>query len=384
MAGAKKVPTIKELEGLRGILAMWVVVGHWATTIGLSLRPLRQDLWNVQAVDVFIILSGFVITLLLCTSREPYGKYLVRRFFRIWPSFAVVLVIALAMLPYTADILQAAPPSAMKEVRLAIVAESQDNYFSNILSHITLLHGLIPLNLSQYSAYAFVGQAWSISLEWQFYILAPAFLFMLRRISSLIFLISFCAAVILLTLPGEYFGAAYIGNKLYLFGVGAASFYIWQKTVENNRFPSITLMRLFTAIAAIGFIATRKDEFIGLALWIFVFHIVLNAQNQSQTGSATPEAMLARLLRNSVVLFLGRISYTLYLIHFAVLLALVGILEKFNLAPISFAAYLLFLLLPISVAAAYLLSIYVEQPFMRLGRRFAQKKPVDPAVISPS
>ncbi|WP_407301782.1 hypothetical protein ACHQJB_13725 [Raoultella planticola] len=50
---------IKELEGLRGIMALWVVAGHAFVSLPLLSGKLPANLMNTQAVDVFIMLSGF-------------------------------------------------------------------------------------------------------------------------------------------------------------------------------------------------------------------------------------------------------------------------------------------------------------------------------------
>ncbi len=371
MSQIRKMPTISEFEGLRGILALWVVIGHWTTTISFSLRPLSQDLWNVQAVDVFIILSGFVIAMLLSTGTESYTQYLTRRWFRIFPSFFVVLLISLAALPYMADILQSAPPSEMKEVRLAIIEDSESNFFLNIFSHLTLLHGLIPLKISNYSAYTFVGQAWSISLEWQFYILAPLFLFLLRNIDKPISALTLCAFTIILLISGGYFSPAYLGNKLHLFAVGAVSFYVWMKMVEDNKWLKLKTMRMFAVIALLFLLLLHKDSLIGLAVWMTVFYIVLAVRHPESKGRGV-EDVVAAVMRSRGALFFGHISYTLYLVHFMVMIAVMAILEQFSLSPAYFAIALFALLLPISIVAAWLLSKYVEQPFMRLGKSLSQ------------
>lgn len=47
------------------------------------------------------------------------------------------------------------------------------NRYQNILAHIPLIHGLIPPSALPDAAAAFLGRAWSISTEWQFYLIAP-------------------------------------------------------------------------------------------------------------------------------------------------------------------------------------------------------------------
>ena len=84
-------PRIKELEGLRGCLAWWVVLYHIYVYSGLFHTNLQKyETWinsGWVAVELFIILSGYVIFLLLETQKEPYALYLTRRFFRIAPLY---------------------------------------------------------------------------------------------------------------------------------------------------------------------------------------------------------------------------------------------------------------------------------------------------------
>jgi peptidoglycan/LPS O-acetylase OafA/YrhL len=64
---------VPELEGLRGILALWVFIYHALSISGVWNRipPKAAEVLNGnQAVCVFIILSGFVITVLLATTRD--------------------------------------------------------------------------------------------------------------------------------------------------------------------------------------------------------------------------------------------------------------------------------------------------------------------------
>src|SRR4026209_1050430 len=85
---------IKEFDGLRGLLAMWVFATHI-----LELGPYASAAALIRAhlaVDIFIILSGFVIFHLLSTG-EDYRAFITRRWFRLFPVFAVCFLIALAL-----------------------------------------------------------------------------------------------------------------------------------------------------------------------------------------------------------------------------------------------------------------------------------------------
>lgn len=72
-------------------MALWVVMGHVALTFNipdLEANPLWKILGeNGRAVNVFIILSGFVIFHLLNTKKERYERYIARRFLRLFPAY---------------------------------------------------------------------------------------------------------------------------------------------------------------------------------------------------------------------------------------------------------------------------------------------------------
>ncbi len=358
---------ISELEGVRGLLALWVLIGHWGTTIDIPFSPFRQDLWNVQAVDVFIILSGFVITLLLMRETTlGYWKYILRRWLRIWPTFIVILFISLPLLSYTGMVIEQGGGS-MREERLEIIANSQQYYWSNILLHLTMLHGLVPTEVIPLASYAFIGQAWSISLEWQFYLVAPLFFWLLSQVRRSIWLpvaVVLCAG---LMAAGPYFSPAFLGNKLYLFAIGAGSCYMWGRYLASQRWLSHTQIRLISAMLLIPILLYRADWVLGAAVWVAIFHVIVMARHPLPNL----ECRLALLLNSRIVQFFGRISYPLYLVHFLVMVCVVGWVQQHNLSPVMFATLVLTLMLPLSVLAAYILSALIERPFMRLGKKWA-------------
>lgn len=367
-APAHAAGTIAEFEGLRGILALWVVFGHWATSITLSLRPLRQNLWDVQAVDVFIILSGFVITLLLHRAPTDYRRYITRRWFRIAPVYLTVLIVAAWLLPVTGAILEQAPVGEMSAVRQGINTETQANFWSDFLWHLTMLHGLVPLAERQYAAYAFVGQAWSIALEWQFYLLAPLFLALVRRVREPLALLALLALSGGLMVVGPYFSPAFLGNKLPLFALGAGSYALWHHYATRPLPFTPLLRRCLSGLLILLCLASRQDALLGPALWLAVFHCLLATR-------AAPDALEARLtaiLRSRPLQFLGGISYTLYLTHFLVLTSGLWLLQPAADNPRLFAFALLAYLLPVSLAVAWLVSSRIERPMMALGRRLTQ------------
>ena len=72
-SGITSKKRINELESLRGVLALWVVVGHILPSAGIldtAMGPFKFLAKGELAVDVFIIMSGFFIFYLLDTAQE--------------------------------------------------------------------------------------------------------------------------------------------------------------------------------------------------------------------------------------------------------------------------------------------------------------------------
>jgi peptidoglycan/LPS O-acetylase OafA/YrhL len=93
---------------LRAYLALWVLVdhvlwvaGYWQDTVAglptMYATIARLMVSGSYAVDLFIIISGFVIMHLLDKQGEPYLQFIVRRFFRLFPVFIVLFVIAIPL-----------------------------------------------------------------------------------------------------------------------------------------------------------------------------------------------------------------------------------------------------------------------------------------------
>jgi hypothetical protein len=86
---------IVAFEGLRGVMACWVMFFHIAAFAGM---PFANQLRPAVPVDVFILISGFVIAHLVASKREPYGAFIFRRFMRLYPIYLVALVAAIGLM----------------------------------------------------------------------------------------------------------------------------------------------------------------------------------------------------------------------------------------------------------------------------------------------
>ena len=175
------------IDGLRAWLAWTVVFAHvfLLTAADIKWPALHKlSLAADHAVSVFIIISGFVITHLILERQEKYIPYITRRFLRIYPVYFLCLFIgifatyihieAFANHPW-GDL---TPQPEFLEIQKTVFASHE--FWPHLIAHLTLLHGMVPNGVLNESEFMLLGPAWSLSLEWQFYLVAPLILFCLR------------------------------------------------------------------------------------------------------------------------------------------------------------------------------------------------------------
>lgn len=183
---------IPSLDGLRGILASWVVASHCLTTSGFDYAqaiPGLESKWEslfMRSLDlirageipvyVFMILSGFVISLMLSGKPQTYGVFAIRRWFRLWPCMIVSYLAVLAISPFRTESIPVFHSSDAKDQIVREAALSNHYDVEYLISHAAMIHGVIPKQLLPGSSTAVLVPAWSISLEWQFYLIAPLLL----------------------------------------------------------------------------------------------------------------------------------------------------------------------------------------------------------------
>lgn len=101
--GASPLKKFVSVESLRGWMAWWVVLGHAIHLSGtgsfFSHYPFKLLLAGGVGVNVFMVISGFVIMHLLEQQRETYGQYLFRRGWRLLPMMMALVLLSIAITP---------------------------------------------------------------------------------------------------------------------------------------------------------------------------------------------------------------------------------------------------------------------------------------------
>jgi peptidoglycan/LPS O-acetylase OafA/YrhL len=368
LVGAK-AQRFAPIEGLRAWLAWGVFVGHVVLFAGLSRVGIPHWAGEITttSVEIFIIVSGFVITHLLLTRHETYLPYITKRFFRLFPAFVVCAAvgagaIAISRTPWPAD------PTYQYGTQLIALQDAQTHHLTtHVLLHLVMLHGAIPSNVLNVSQWALLPTAWSISLEWQFYLIAPAVLLLFRKKSGPV-------VVALLTVAGLWsYNRGYLGTfespsflpgagEFFLLGI-ACRFY-W----DEFRPPAPAAIAI--GALAIGCLTGQMAIAIWLAFLTYAVSqkVPLRGVNQRFIGAAD------RLFVSRLAQWAGKRTYCVYLVHYPIYQLLLTALTVVALkSPIEVAGALVVLGFPLTVVAAEALHRCVELPGMSLGREVARR-----------
>jgi peptidoglycan/LPS O-acetylase OafA/YrhL len=351
------------LDGLRGVLAVYVMLGHVAPFAMIPVWIAQPLSYGGAAVDVFFILSGLVIV----QSLESFGwrgrGFLIARVARTFPVYLAILAVAVAV--------QALPTDFARLPWIAADSPARDiwstgwprAWVAEIATHLTMTHGLLPDAIVPGAWVSFLGSAWSLSTEWQFYVLA---LLVGARIGPRMAVVFLCLAVAGLlwqatTPPDWQFSRAFLPNEAQYFALGVAS----ARVVRGDaawRY-GVVLAATLAICAAHG----RADKLLPPVFWT----MCLAAQLRPHFAGLR---WLALALQSRILLRLGALSYCIYLTNEPVH-KLLGL----GLAAVAAGNGRLFtaLWLPGAVLLPLLLSAglhaWIEVPALRWGRKYARK-----------
>jgi peptidoglycan/LPS O-acetylase OafA/YrhL len=365
------------IEGLRAYLAFWVVFDHVLGSSGYSVQMLSGIPRLVRqgwfAVDIFIIISGFVIFYLLDHKHESYRRFITRRFFRLWPLFFLLFLIgiptsllSLANLNGFSEIY----PSAFIGDGSAIdqIGSWWNNVFLHIGLHLPMMHGVVPDAVLPYAPSAFLGPAWSISLEWQFYLLAPL-VFAMAATRGRYPIALICAETVALfligrKLPDVQFGA-FLPMHIEFFFLGCLSYLVfkWLQTATI----SISVTPIASAIGIFIFFTCGKNyNILPIVFWLVFFGLLVDLQKESREFYVKIGGWL---FGNKIALYLGKISYSIYLSHALVIVFCQFVLIRFfpELTQKAHLFVLAGIVSLITIGVSHILFVSIESPGMKIG-----------------
>jgi len=373
-----------ELDSLRGLAALTVVFHHFSRLCATRIvhvidrTPLRLLVAGHQAVILFFLLSGFVLTLPYKKKGAlNYGPFLLKRVCRIYLPYLGALAFAVLC-----DLHFSNHPH-------------YDNYWINwtwsapVTTHLVFQHILF---LGNYDWSQFNTAFWSLVYEMRISLVFPFLAIAVLRFRTIWLLLA--AAVLSLA----YFPLAILfSNVLHLSSRDAAinstltlhyaAFFIIGSVMANH-LPAINrwYARLTAVQAgAIAIISLVLYGFSSASSIIQHFSIPGDLFDWGTAAGATMFIVFAmnsrpfhRFLTSRTIHHLGQISYSLYLIHATILFVLIHTL--WGRVPIGI---LLSIYLTATLAVTEIFYRLIERPSMLLGRRLTAPRPVVAQTESP-
>lgn len=344
-----------QLDGLRGLAALSVFFSHCVGMIPgsdkfvLQRTPLHLFWDGTAAVNLFFVLSGFVLTLPFVTEKqrnvEPVG-FIIKRLTRLYPAYWAALLIALGLrfVVLQHDHLGVFSTWANSLWALPITRDTLLRHFFMIAPHINT-HGIDPV-------------IWTLVIEMKVSLLFPAIIFMVQRTPRYIYAVAIVAALIaisphlrsLVVLPVFVIGS-YLAK--YLVPIRA-----WFSKLPRPTKALLLLigLLLYSAEPVIGPQGNKTFFVVGFGAGLLIILFLTST-------------MLSSFASSGPVHFLGKVSYSFYLTHLPVLLAVCSVLY-----PIVHSSIVC---MGVALAASLILSkiLYevVERPPENYGKQLASR-----------
>jgi peptidoglycan/LPS O-acetylase OafA/YrhL len=359
----------EELDSLRGAAAMMVVLNHFFlasySTGGIEdyVRLLADPLQNGPlAVVLFFLLSGFVLSIPVWREKpQNYRVFIMRRVCRIYIPYLFALALSVLACAFFVN----RPVQGLSD--WFYKTWTGPVQWALVLKHILFIG-------PSYNVREFNTAFWTLIIEMRVSIIFPLFLLLMRRLS-----LSGC---LILCLVSKIIGSVAETHCPPLQIIGWTSFFIAGAIVARE------VNRAHSRLA--GFFSRRLTALFCIALFLFANHLTKGlwgwesvARGLSIAGAlgmicaAVYNRDLRILLQTRVLLFFGRISYSLYLLHATVLYITLHLFYGALSKPLLFLLYL-----AASTIAAALSYSFIEVPALELGRRLTSSRRREPRVAT--
>ena len=361
------------LDGIRGLAIIAVLLTHgvWAfRDTGLTKWIIRPLTFGWCGVDLFFVLSGFLITGILIETKQASNRassFYMRRFLRIFPIYYLTLISVLVLSSYSGWLKSLLPFNSWTD-RLG--------YFVYLQNWLPAIHGGInPTNI--------LGHFWSLAVEEQFYLVWPWLVWAVPekqfwKMCALGMICTFTLRVILVAMNGPHFWIDVLtptrGEGL-LVGSALASLAAHGRKLSP---------RLLTWMGSVGLVllvfiaAVDRAEFWNTDAGPYMYTIGVSALALffgALVGSSQYEIpVITQFLNAGWIRSFGKYSYGIYVYHVPVLFVLNYIamtrlgLElplRTRYAVVHFAA-----MIALSYGTAWVSFKLIEGPLLRMKRHF--------------
>lgn len=336
-----------EIDGLRAFAVIPVILFHF----GMNWMS-----GGYIGVDVFFVISGFLITTILLKDYDKgafsFANFWLRRIRRILPVLVIVVIVTLIVsqyLLYAPDIYYLGQQGIASLLSYANISQwlTAGNYWGFAAENSPLLH------------------TWSLSVEEQFYLIFPLFIFVALKyfrswLVPLVLILCVLSAALFIYGSKHHPDATFylLPTRAWELGVGAfLALFIYKTPTFLQERDAYTLQIL----SLVGLLAVVASYFLidgsnGLSPWMIVPVIGAGFVIAFSRSSNT---IVNKVLSLPPIVYLGKISYSLYLWHWPVLVLSKNLTLKME---IEFSFFTLFALI-------FLLSIlsyhFIEIPTRR-------------------
>jgi peptidoglycan/LPS O-acetylase OafA/YrhL len=367
-----------DIEALRSVAILLTLVMHLGTLLpygSQNLIWLAQYLDMTVGVDLFFVVSGFVITISLRKTQDESQVSVLRmmlafwlkRIFRLLPSAFFWLILLMGYFSLQGNLLPLLIPiiASMLNIMNLYTAYCVVNSDDSILCGIYYIH----------------GHYWSLSLEEQFYFIYPFLFFLFNRRLFILLLFVLIVGQLFWTRPLLSYGWFFRTDGL-CWGVLLGMLYrseIYQKfnprLMTYKWFSSAVLITLclvltFAARQVVGFGDATKPYGVGLVAFIGAILVWLSSYNR--------DYFVVTEFVKKIVIYLGSRSYSLYISHLILFSLIRSHYDFFVFQKISediqiTNVYILCLGLTVTFLASELTYQFIEVPSKYRGRLRATK-----------
>jgi peptidoglycan/LPS O-acetylase OafA/YrhL len=342
------------MEGLRGFAVFLVFLVHYATLVQpwiigntnlLNFSIALHSIGNA-GVDLFFVLSGYLIYGSLIARSQPFLRFIGRRIQRIYPAFTAVFLLYLFL-------------SFVFPAENKIPADLLGGTIY-ILQNFLLLPGLLPIE-------PMITVAWSLSYEMFYYLITPVIigLFGLRKRTSAWRVFFFIIIAAGFSLFCGIFGGPI---RLVMFVSGMLLYEI----VKNKRISPLSgsfgLVALCVGLLGMLLPVSGSGGYVIKISILFVSFFLL-----CFSSFRNPAAWLSRSFAWTPLRWLGNMSYSYYLLHGLALKASFLVLTKVLPASVGYGPVFFLMLLPITFGLTLIptsiLFLIIERPFSLAGQK---------------
>jgi len=345
-----RVPTrVRQLDAVRGVAILTVIIHNQREQFpALHLQRLFESGW--MGVDLFFVLSGFLITGILLDTKESSGyfkNFYARRCLRIWPLFYSVLLFMFVVVPFLR-------PTEGQE----IFARSSPWWAYPLF----LQNFLIPVPTN---ATGPLSVSWSLAVEEQFYLVWPLVVRFCSRAQLCWVALSVVCISPLLRLFLSFHGVNLYSNTFCrLDGLMAGA--LLAIAVRSDTFVPRAFVRLAWVVLVVAAPLALMLDSVD-ARWVVFSMSAAASAAFVYLSLYSGQKWLYAAMTNRFIVYTGTISYGLYLLHKI----------PFDIAKTFHWDRHAWVALPVLVVVCYAIAALswnlLEQPFLRLKRFFEPK-----------